>query len=443
VNVNGTIMREISRSDEGIFGKSSGPLDLEPWKALRHYFQRSWWRRTWIVQESTTDVVTCFICGTQVLSREAIEITVVVFLGMMQKPEFSELETITGIELPMRVYNFQKRRQAGGQATSLWAVLKHLRKYEATDNRDKIYAGLGLASDYCSGEMPVDYRLSVAEVYIELVRYHLRKSQNLEFLGFVGRSEKQTPGLPNWAPDWSYAPDREPFRQYIGCVDGNLEPIYKPWGPIQSTLKYGLPFIEGSRLILQGICIDRIRFAGQPAKRGLNDLSAEITWCPKVQQRIYPPTGEAILTAFFRTLVADIIEGTTTAGNGPVSRASHVEWPSRFRHTDNLISITAISSTITTRRSTMKYVTSGRRFAITDSGYIGLIPSYATAEDQIWALAGGNILFVLRKRPKRFFSLEDTRYEFIGECYIHGMMDGEAVQLVNNGSAQVQSVVLV
>lgn len=36
-------------------------------------------------------------------------------------------------------------------------------------------------------------------------------------------------------------------------------------------------------------------------------------------------------------------------------------------------------------------------------------------------LSGGHVLYVLRMKNQR------SIYEFVGECYVHGMMDGEAL----------------
>jgi hypothetical protein len=62
----------------------------------------------------------------------------------------------------------------------------------------------------------------------------------------------------------------------------------------------------------------------------------------------------------------------------------------------------------------------GRRFFTTKNGYMGLCPSLARIDDQIVILLGGRTPFILRKTKK-------NRYRFIGECYVHGMMNGEGL----------------
>lgn len=54
--------------------------------------------------------------------------------------------------------------------------------------------------------------------------------------------------------------------------------------------------------------------------------------------------------------------------------------------------------------------------------------------DQVCILFGGNTPFVLRPC--------NEYYQLVGECYIHGMMDGEAMAFSNDGRVKLQEFVL-
>jgi hypothetical protein len=58
----------------------------------------------------------------------------------------------------------------------------------------------------------------------------------------------------------------------------------------------------------------------------------------------------------------------------------------------------------------------------------GLAPSETEANDVICILFGCSVPVVLRKQPKKGRKDPD-RYKFIGECYVHGMMYGEALPM--------------
>lgn len=61
-----------------------------------------------------------------------------------------------------------------------------------------------------------------------------------------------------------------------------------------------------------------------------------------------------------------------------------------------------------------------RRLGVTESGYYLLGPDIMQAGDVVVVLHGGRTPFVLR--PK------DGGWTLLGECYMHGMMDGEAMR---------------
>ena len=49
--------------------------------------------------------------------------------------------------------------------------------------------------------------------------------------------------------------------------------------------------------------------------------------------------------------------------------------------------------------------------------------------DEIWALAGGQVLYVLRQTGRNASEGTTPVREFIGEAYIHGLMDGVVTKL--------------
>jgi hypothetical protein len=62
-----------------------------------------------------------------------------------------------------------------------------------------------------------------------------------------------------------------------------------------------------------------------------------------------------------------------------------------------------------------------RKFFVTRDGYFGLAPPSTEKGDGIFVLRGGRVPFVLRK-------LGGGKYRIVGECYVHGIMHGEALR---------------
>jgi hypothetical protein len=67
----------------------------------------------------------------------------------------------------------------------------------------------------------------------------------------------------------------------------------------------------------------------------------------------------------------------------------------------------------------------GRRFFITRKGFLGLAPPEAARGDIIVVFLGAPVPQVLRKN-------NDGYYTLVGECYVHGIMGGEALADLSN-----------
>lgn len=83
--------------------------------------------------------------------------------------------------------------------------------------------------------------------------------------------------------------------------------------------------------------------------------------------------------------------------------------------------------------------TSGRCLFVTSQGYIGLGPYSLDHGDSIAILLGGHTPFVLE--PGSIERLEAEHWKLLGDCYVHGWMDGELVR--SQDTQEWENVVLV
>lgn len=67
----------------------------------------------------------------------------------------------------------------------------------------------------------------------------------------------------------------------------------------------------------------------------------------------------------------------------------------------------------------------GSTFFCTGEGWIGIGTRAMEAGDVVAVLFGGRVPFILRK--------QSSGYRVVGACYVHGLMDGEAVDMFKNG----------
>lgn len=68
----------------------------------------------------------------------------------------------------------------------------------------------------------------------------------------------------------------------------------------------------------------------------------------------------------------------------------------------------------------MNDVAVGRRLIVSDRGFMGLAPEHSKKGDMMCILFGGRAPFILRESA-------GGGHRLAGECYVHGIMDGEAL----------------
>lgn len=140
----------------------------------------------------------------------------------------------------------------------------------------------------------------------------------------------------------------------------------------------------------------------------------------------YPSSGTAY-DAFWRTLIAN----RDGAGNPPPPSVGKTHFAPWFRaclggFTEFMTAKFKEHSAhgprpIDAFNEWVNRASVGSRIFRTNSGYIGTAPTYAMPGDVVCVLYGGQTPFILRRKAER--------YQFIGECYVHGIMEGEALDL--------------
>jgi hypothetical protein len=66
-------------------------------------------------------------------------------------------------------------------------------------------------------------------------------------------------------------------------------------------------------------------------------------------------------------------------------------------------------------------LSTARKVCVTPNGYLGRVVYGSVIGDKICMFFGASVPFVLRER-------DDGGFMFVGEAYVHGLMDGEALK---------------
>ena len=76
----------------------------------------------------------------------------------------------------------------------------------------------------------------------------------------------------------------------------------------------------------------------------------------------------------------------------------------------------------------------GRRLFTTIKGYLGMALETSQKGDVICVLLGCTTPIALRPVGNRF--------RYVGECYLHGLMEGKAMEWLDSGVCQLEDIVL-
>jgi hypothetical protein len=390
------------------------PQGRQLWAGLNAFHDFAWWSRAWILQEIVCAKEVRWVCGRFMFDLDRVNWLFKSTHAVSRDPRFAAFEGVGNF--PVRhVPKVLEFRAEFEKDRHLLGLLDRGRPSAATDARDKVYAFLGLAQDVAPGTLIPDYRLSPPELYTSVAIWYMSTYRSLEILGFSFPYSEYD--LPSWVPDWSqrlrranpshaYHFEEKSISAYHASKDSLLG---KSSDEVKNEIAGNL------YLNLVGFEVGKIVDVKPTAKSEWN-INVQKSWIPHQGEMIYSWTGETIDIAFRRTIVGDLKLQT----RGYMCSSDWAE-SDDYQRTDVSLVI---------------WFTQGRRLAKTAQGLMGIIPGFAEIGDSVFVLFGGSVLYLLRH-------IDENCYRFLGEAYFHGLMDGEAMDLYEQGQFKLENIVLI
>ncbi|KAF2248250.1 HET-domain-containing protein [Trematosphaeria pertusa] len=194
----------------------ASPATEQEFAAVRQLMGRPYFRRLWVVQEVKLAHKASITCG-----------------GLTG--HWSGLRAFVDLPHLMSPYSLGIS-WVHNKSSSLFHLLRDTEKCECGDPRDKVFALLGLVEDSDATGLPIDYTLSIQEIYIGIASYLLQVTGYVGFLDSLGGS-RQVKNLPSWVPDGLFFPEekKEPFHVEIALdlpPDAVPEPLQEFGQPI-------------------------------------------------------------------------------------------------------------------------------------------------------------------------------------------------------------------
>jgi hypothetical protein len=423
------------------------------WKALSLILRRPWFWRTWVVQEVALNENVELHLGSLSFTWDELELIVCLLEG--QLPQAWHLDqAVTALELPFsRINRIRLRHQRSMKALTqqiadpdlqqttdhdsepdLLDLLFMSRHLGATDPRDKIYALLGLGKH----DVSPDYSMSPHSVYtdfalqmiglvtseaarrathgLEMTSHDLQVRRAMVMISCAGRhNQRLSHKLPSWVPDWSVDLQARPLIFGVGrhfSAGGSRLGLFD-WHPDCGLQLCGKVFdtvyqVGRVKLDHSELAVDSL--AGSHA--------AISRWWTEAQAialtRIVKSPGSTMNVDALDGLRRDLKLCRHGYYIGGEQRPSQ-------HHSSLLDGSEPLELEHSVTRTLVLGPTRGRVMFVTSTGWLGLAPHGTKEGDVVFVAVGADVPYILR-------ACEDG-YDLVGECYVQGIMDGEAMEM--------------
>ncbi|KAK4062432.1 hypothetical protein Trihar35433_9253 [Trichoderma harzianum] len=175
-------------------------------EALRRTLLVSWWDRIWVVQEAVVAKQLTVRYGNVEISWGLLAEVATLLHDWKSSyaghPSYIPTSDLKVFNLFSRVSDLDHFREnwRRSQGIDLLSLMRHFGHRKASDDRDRVYALLGLCNQ--TTEIRPDYWLDVKEVFMAPIIETIRNTKSLSVL-YGDHSRKTRRDIPSWVPDWS------------------------------------------------------------------------------------------------------------------------------------------------------------------------------------------------------------------------------------------------
>jgi hypothetical protein len=376
-------------------------------RPLRDLLARPWFSRLWALQEAVLGAAPRFICGTKSVSWDEFG------RAILNASVVFEIDVVNTVPI---IHGWRRRRQEGLH-TTLLSLLIETWAFDCTDPRDRVYALLSLQNSL--PDFPVDYTAKVEEVYLSVAQALIRSTRSLELLGAVDSNDflhaPEKAVLPSWVPDWRGPPWPNPYPEKFNFQACKDFVALRHIESISTSLK-----VEG-RIVDHVYQVESLGEVQSLTKSDQN-LHAAQAFLQDIPRRIYhgiPETNYTLPKLFNALIVRTVLAGHYMMCGDLLKR---IDW------TDEQ----SIWKLLNGERGAQHGGLDERRvwFQVTRMCYrrtivaleehtMALGPPNTEPGDVVCILHGSKLPIVLR--------CQGDKWRFIGQCYVDGIMFGEAV----------------
>ena len=418
-----------------------------------------WFRRLWVVQEVALARNSMLVWGGETIALDLV-LRIISVVSECQASITSEglrpLKSLSRID-SIRTNTWAPQLKKG-RKLSILDLLHQTEPFECTDPRDKIYALLGLVS---TPGFTADYTLSVEQVFVGFSTWALAQFADLQVLSYARGVVKPSWDLPSWgvSPNPSSVLKKVVIGKKFHASTMSDQSIHASEARLWSVLSNNILQLQGhfidtvlkvcmsvnlggtkapttsksAPMHLRIMLAEARRIAKCDAGREM-DIPRYQRFCSSIIYEAISGTGKDIQWAYevHKYLIREDAPAKTNKGEPKKRKAfrsveshspygepiDHKAWDNKF-HNDLSRQILKLAS--------------GRRFCLTEEDRFAWVPLQAEAGDLICVIRGANVPFVLRPQT-------DGKFALVGECWIQGLMYGEALDVSDFNWAPIELI---
>ena len=463
-------------SGAGDLKATSAQAQCEPdWRAFYSFISRPWFRHRWAIQAIALAREATLICGERTVGWHRLANALSIVQEVMTEFSYDKFRYYDydkwghmSLQPAFRLAEIrnQIRMVSGdgddiGSPWSLETLMWKFHDFETSDPRDAIYALLALAKDrrlistdfFSTSHLPIDYGRFYDDMCKGYIDSNIKISGSLDVLCRPWKPYDEAIKdvsffTPSWLPQNPSISFGHGIHDNYGRINADVlvgppEPgkrYYNASGSVAvaNACRFGSA-MKNSSMWVEGLVVDEIAEIQTAALCG-NERSILHDGVPAQWRAAggWMESAKEPPDAYWRTLVAN--RGPNGSGTPDFYPVACQEQANRYYRVKNNFKWdwNATPMSRATDALVVKFVhrvqevVLNRRLVNTKDGRLGLVPYLAKKRDLVCILFGCSVPIVLRGQKDATTGRD--YFHFIGECYIHGIMEGEALELAKRES---------
>jgi hypothetical protein len=408
--------------------KTGLPPSNDPvWDVIMDILHKDWYQRVWTLQEAVLAKRLVVYYGTNILDWELVVKLYSVCGAAPLMPLRYLFDENERDYQPIRWIQTYRKRLEKKKSIDFAHLLWTCGFKQCTERVDRIYGMLGMVDDSIRKNIIKKCPGQERQAFLDAFRAAVLDDPQLHLLSLCF-DRGDTVDFPTWCPN---------LTRRNGCVQ--LASYYVGKRPSDATESSIVRLSDSDYLKIRGLQVDRISSIvdSQYPSHEIKDIPEHRRLLAKFRdetlqltQSVYQ-TGDPAPEQYRRTLIADVPrsiggrkwsdEEVMTAYKSYLEVDLSQSSP-RAHLTKNEIVLSNMYQSLVGKAC------AGRRYIATVNGRVGLAPAKCQLGDVICVFLGACALHVLRPD-----GADAGAFSFIGDCYVDGLMNSEALDMLEEG----------